>query len=270
MLDRTRRRTPTLLGLALVAMPAAAQPHVAAGQLERRLATLTFAGDLEPHGQVAIEYGAPTWRAEYSHRLQEGAAQSFRLGRDHWTTLHTTLPLELGGATVPAGTWYLGLHRDATGQWFLTCLSPARAAAAEIGPGLTEAPPVDHRAPLSWAPRATSSTQLAIEFAPVPGQPGQAALTLTWGDHSLHAELAAPVQPRAPVGVAEFRPLDAAAARRTESGLEYEIVGQGDGTPPTVTDTVEVRYTGWLADGTLFDSTRDRSIRLPVARVIPG
>lgn len=44
----------------------------------------------------------------------------------------------------------------------------------------------------------------------------------------------------------------------TESGLQYEIVRQGDGPVPTASDQVKVHYTGYLIDGTKFDSSVDR------------
>lgn len=44
----------------------------------------------------------------------------------------------------------------------------------------------------------------------------------------------------------------------TESGLMYVDLKVGDGPTPQKTDKVEVHYTGWLLDGTKFDSSVDR------------
>jgi len=58
----------------------------------------------------------------------------------------------------------------------------------------------------------------------------------------------------------------------TESGLQYEVLKEGEGTSPTATETVEVHYHGTLLDGTVFDSSVDRgkTIEFPLNRVIPG
>jgi FKBP-type peptidyl-prolyl cis-trans isomerase len=61
-------------------------------------------------------------------------------------------------------------------------------------------------------------------------------------------------------------------ARTTESGLYYTVLKEGKGEHPTVKSTVTVHYSGWLSDGTMFDSsvTRGKSATFPLERVIPG
>ncbi|OED45097.1 peptidylprolyl isomerase [Endozoicomonas sp. (ex Bugula neritina AB1)] len=58
----------------------------------------------------------------------------------------------------------------------------------------------------------------------------------------------------------------------TDSGLQYEVIKQGEGTQPTAEDTVTVDYTGTLTDGTKFDSSKDRGqpATFPLANVIKG
>ncbi|MGB7251366.1 MAG: FKBP-type peptidyl-prolyl cis-trans isomerase [Phormidesmis sp.] len=44
----------------------------------------------------------------------------------------------------------------------------------------------------------------------------------------------------------------------TESGLQYEVIAEGDGATPQPGQRVYVHYVGTLEDGTKFDSSRDR------------
>ncbi len=62
--------------------------------------------------------------------------------------------------------------------------------------------------------------------------------------------------------------------RMTDSGLKYEDLVIGEGDEAAAGSTVVVHYTGWLADGTKFDSSIDRndpfSFPLGGGRVIRG
>ena len=45
----------------------------------------------------------------------------------------------------------------------------------------------------------------------------------------------------------------------TASGLEYEEILTGDGATAKAGDMVTVHYTGWLTDGSKFDSSKGRN-----------
>lgn len=61
-------------------------------------------------------------------------------------------------------------------------------------------------------------------------------------------------------------------AKKTASGLVYEVLKEGTGASPKATDTVEVHYHGTLTNGEVFDSSVDRgkTISFPLNRVIKG
>lgn len=58
----------------------------------------------------------------------------------------------------------------------------------------------------------------------------------------------------------------------TPSGLQYEVLKEGNGKQPSANDSVTVHYTGKLIDGTIFDSSVDRGepATFGVTQVIPG
>lgn len=64
-----------------------------------------------------------------------------------------------------------------------------------------------------------------------------------------------------------------AEVQETPSGLQYQILQQGDGEiHPSAQSTVKVHYHGTLLDGTVFDSSVERNepISFPLNRVISG
>ncbi len=80
--------------------------------------------------------------------------------------------------------------------------------------------------------------------------------------------------PAAAAENAEEKPMPAAEEITTPSGLKYLELAVGDGTQAKSGDRVEVHYTGWLLDGTKFDSSVDRgrpfAFPLGAGRVIRG
>lgn len=66
----------------------------------------------------------------------------------------------------------------------------------------------------------------------------------------------------------------AGQAVTTDSGLQYIDLVEGKGRQAELGDTATVHYTGWLADGTKFDSSLDRrqpfSFRVGAGQVIKG
>ena len=58
----------------------------------------------------------------------------------------------------------------------------------------------------------------------------------------------------------------------TDSGLQYEVIEEGDGEKPAAEDSVKVHYTGELLSGEVFDSSRERGepVTFKLEQVIPG
>jgi FKBP-type peptidyl-prolyl cis-trans isomerase FkpA len=52
--------------------------------------------------------------------------------------------------------------------------------------------------------------------------------------------------------------IDLASMTRTPSGIFYQDIRVGSGEPPANGRTIAVHYTGWLPDGTRFDTSRGR------------
>jgi peptidylprolyl isomerase len=74
--------------------------------------------------------------------------------------------------------------------------------------------------------------------------------------------------------VPEAWPFDPDNGRWTSSGILYHIQSKGNGSKPQVGQTIEIMYTGYLQDGTMFDSSYLRTepfrTRIGIGQVIRG
>jgi FKBP-type peptidyl-prolyl cis-trans isomerase len=99
-----------------------------------------------------------------------------------------------------------------------------------------------------WADRAAAAERMAQEK-----------------EEGLRAEVA---------GLCEKLGVDCSQAVTTESGLLYVVREEGSGAQPLRGKTISAHYTGYLPDGTKFDSSVDRGqpfrTQIGMGRVIPG
>lgn len=72
--------------------------------------------------------------------------------------------------------------------------------------------------------------------------------------------------------VPDFVMPSADGLQQTGSGLQYQIVKQGDGARPRLDQSIVVHYAGWLTDGVLFDSSfrKGQPSKMALSGVIPG
>jgi FKBP-type peptidyl-prolyl cis-trans isomerase FkpA len=107
-------------------------------------------------------------------------------------------------------------------------------------------------------------------------------------DHPMTEITRVPIQPIARgsltklwLGVAAAIALAAGLAwAALPKGVDVDVVAEGTGASPTRDDVVFIRYTGKLADGTVFDQSQDVNLPiegllpegspLPLSRMIPG
>ena len=119
------------------------------------------------------------------------------------------------------------------------------------------------------------------EAAPAKAEPDKKA-TLSADKAKAEAPAAKPAVKPAEAKPVAAKPAEAAAKPAaaagkevtTPSGLKYIDLKVGHGPVPEKGKTVEVHYTGWLTDGTKFDSSVDRgrpfTFPLGMGRVIKG
>lgn len=145
-------------------------------------------------GQFAIDYGRPIWKKDYEDAAKFDAmtkGKVYRLGSNFWTTLDTDMPLEIAGKTIPAGSWYLGLHRSDDGAtWSLVFIDPAKARAAHVDASEIDRAPISFKAPMTADPGGEMKDKLTIDLVFKKGDFQNVTLKIAWGK----IQLSAPVQ----------------------------------------------------------------------------
>lgn len=74
----------------------------------------------------------------------------------------------------------------------------------------------------------------------------------------LQAHVAAVRQQRIAAIVAQAEQASGRQLEKSDSGLMWVVLREGDGASPKPTDRVDVHYTGWFLDGTKIDSSLDK------------
>jgi hypothetical protein len=148
-------------------------------------------------GQFAIDYGRPVWKKDYEDTAKFDAmtkGKVYRLGSNFWTTLDTDMPLTIAGKTIPAGSWYLGLHRSDDGAtWSLVFIDPAKARAAHIDASEIERAPVSFKAPMTADPSGEMKDKLTIDLVFQRGDLKNVKLKIAWGTIQLSAPIEVPM-----------------------------------------------------------------------------
>ena len=148
-------------------------------------------------GQFAIDYGRPVWRKEYEDtakfdKMTKGKV--YRLGSNFWTTLDTDMPLTIAGKTIPAGMWYLGLHRSEDGaSWSLAFIDPAKARAAHVDASEIERAPIAYKVPMTFEQGAEAKDKLTIDLLFQKPNLNAVTLKIAWGKMQLTAPIQVPV-----------------------------------------------------------------------------
>ena len=188
-------------------------------------------------------------------------------------------PLQIGGLVPTAAVLALGLAAcapPADGPEEATPAGPAENAAGRVSYGL------------GYNTVESLRDQLAEDFDAASFEAGVADAVaardsvvtdevLAAARDEIMARRTEQAEARAEQALADARAfLEENAGREgvtvTESGLQYEVVEEGDGASPDASDTVKTHYTGRLADGTVFDSSVERGepATFGVDQVIPG
>lgn len=142
-------------------------------------------------GQLALNYGRPVWKQVYEDPTKFDAmtkGKVWRMGSNFWTSFETQLPLSIGGKSVPAGYYYVGMHRSADGsQWSLAFIDPADVRRARLDASEIQKAHVKFEAPMTVAQADSKPEKLTITFSYPKDDVKNVTLRVAWGNLALTA-----------------------------------------------------------------------------------
>ena len=148
-------------------------------------------------GQFAIDYGRPVWKKDYEDTAKFDAMTKgnvYRLGSNFWTTLDSDMPLTIAGTQIPAGLWYLGLHRSQDGAtWSLVFIDPMKARAEHVDASEISRAPIAYKAAMTLEQATESKDKLTIDLVFKRANPKNVTLRIGWGKLQLSAPVQVPV-----------------------------------------------------------------------------
>jgi hypothetical protein len=144
-------------------------------------------------GQFAIEYGRPDWKKDYEDPAKFDAmtkGKVWRMGKNFWTLLDTSLPLTISGKSVAPGYYYIGLRRSADGaNWSLAFLDPAPLRAARSDGFLVNKAKMAFEVPVKVEPSKEIVGKLAIALMYEEKTPTHVTFKLAWGNFTATAPI---------------------------------------------------------------------------------
>jgi hypothetical protein len=165
---------------------------------DRRASTVfVFTDNSETLAGASISYSQADWREDYEGMLEKLRGSHYtRLGKNWWTTFDTVGTLEIGGAKIDAGSYYLGLAVGADGAFRLLLFDSKQAMKSGLLPFTTalyrgEAK-AEITAPLTFAKDSLKevAARMEIEITADKIDPATGRFSIRWGKH----ELSAPVR----------------------------------------------------------------------------
>jgi hypothetical protein len=162
--------------------------------VDRRASSVIVSSDTgDVLAAVSVGYTQAKWRDAYEGMLDGLKGTNYvRLGIGWWTTFETIGPLEIGGARVEAGTYYLGVAVDKGGAFSLLLFDSAQAMKRGLLPPTTALYAGEVKAqfvaPLTFARNSRdAAVPLEVEITADKKSPETGNFAVRWGRHTLSA-----------------------------------------------------------------------------------
>ena len=156
-----------------------------------RHATNVVLFSAEAAAGVTVVHGQPAWKDEYTGMLGMLKGKTHRLGKDLWTTLMTSAPVDIGGVKVAPGCYCVGLHCDEDGAFSLAMMDATRAMKKGLMPFGPQTWKPELKVPLKFGKGVVKGVveKMEIKLMGDAEDKMQGAFVIHWGTHELSAPM---------------------------------------------------------------------------------
>lgn len=183
----------TLVATSFLAAPLSAQYQVMNAPVdEDRRGTNVIMFSDNSIAFVAVTWSAPQWKADYDKpgMLDRFKGQNVRLGKNWWTSLDTSVPLEIGGQKLAAGTYFLGLHYTKDGKFHLVAFDAKKAMQKSLMPWMGDQWQGGTQIPLKLNKDKLAKTAEKMQMVLKANKDASTgSFDIHWGKHELHADV---------------------------------------------------------------------------------
>ena len=140
---------------------------------------------------VTVVHGQPEWKKDYDGMLGMLKGKTHRLGKDLWTTLMTSAPVELGGVKIDPGCYCCGLHCDKDGKFSLALMDATRAMKKGLMPFGPQTWKPESAIPLKFEKDASNIviSKMMIDLRGDKADKMKGRFQILWGTHRLSAPM---------------------------------------------------------------------------------
>jgi len=139
-----------------------------------------------PAGQLAVEYGRPEWKKAYEDPANFDSmtkGKVWRMGKNFFTLLDTSVPLKISGKSVSPGYYFLGLKRSSDGaSWSLAFIDPNKVRAARLDGFVIDKANVEFEVPVKMEKSNDITEKLSITLPYPEAKPTDVTFRLAWGN----------------------------------------------------------------------------------------
>lgn len=179
----------SVLATIVAAVPVAAQKLECAAASDTRAESriMVYAPDFSSFALASVTHGQPQWKDEYDGMLDKLKGKMNRLGKDWFTTLISSAPIEIGGTKLPAGSYIVGLWCDKDGKFALAFMDAGKAMKDGVNPFMEWKPELTAPMTLNKDVAKEPVAKMTMTFDAEKGGEGKGTFTIAWGKHTLTA-----------------------------------------------------------------------------------